>query len=92
VIADVSVGTLKAGIRVLVDKKVRILTDDLPSYQRINGAEYAGGRHTVAHSTTEYIPGDTHTSTAESLFALLKRGIVGIYQFVSKKCLRRYLW
>jgi transposase-like protein len=91
VIADVSGKTLKGAIREVVDKQARIFTDDLPSYQGI-GSEYAGGHETVAHSTREYARGDVHTNTVESSFALMKRGIVGIYHSVSKQYLHRYLW
>lgn len=91
VIADVSGKTLKSAIREVVDKQARIVTDDLLSYQGI-GAEFAGGHHTVAHSTKEYVRGDIHTNTAESSFAILKRGIMGVYHNVSKEYLHRYLW
>lgn len=91
VIADVSGRTLKGAIREMVDQQARIMTDDFVSYNGI-GAEYAGGHHTVAHSTNEYVRGDIHTNTAESSFALLKRGITGIYHSVSKEYLHRYLW
>ena len=36
--------------------------------------------------------GDIHTNTAESSFAIVKRGITGIYHNVSKEYLHRYLW
>jgi len=91
VVTDVSGRTLKGAIREMVDKQARIFTDDLPSYIGI-GADFAGGHHTVAHSTKEYVRGDIHTNTAESSFALLKRGIMGIYHSVSKEYLHRYLW
>ena len=91
VVADVCGKTLKGAIREMVDKQARIFTDDLPSYIGI-GADFAGGHHTVAHSTKEYVRGDIHTNTAESSFALLKRGIMGIYHSVSKEYLHRYLW
>ncbi|OGT85221.1 MAG: hypothetical protein A3H91_06080 [Gammaproteobacteria bacterium RIFCSPLOWO2_02_FULL_61_13] len=35
--------------------------------------------------------GEVHVNTAESFFALLKRGLHGIYHAVSKKHLHRYL-
>jgi transposase-like protein len=91
VVADVSGRTLKRAIREVVDKQARIFTDDLPSYQGI-GTEFAGGHDSVCHSTREYVRGDIHTNTAESSFALLKRGITGIYHSVSKDYLHRYLW
>jgi transposase-like protein len=91
VIADVSGRTLKGAIREMVDKQARIMTDDFVSYNGI-GNEFTGGHHTVAHSTNEYVRGDIHTNTAESSFAILKRGIMGIYHNVSKEYLHRYLW
>jgi transposase-like protein len=91
VIADVSGRTLKGAIREMVDQNARIMTDDFVSYNGI-GEEFAGGHHAVAHSTNEYVRGDIHTNTAESSFAILKRGITGIYHSVSKEYLHRYLW
>ena len=89
--ADVSGKTLKGAIREMVDSNARIMTDDFPVYLGI-GKEFAGGHETVCHSTREYVRGDIHTNTAESSFAILKRGIMGIYHNVSKEYLHRYLW
>jgi transposase-like protein len=91
VVADVSGKTLKGAIREMVSKQSRLMTDDFPAYRGI-GKEFAGGHESVAHSTREYVRGDIHTNTAESSFALLKRGITGIYHSVSKEHLHRYLW
>ena len=45
------------------------------------------------HSRYEYArPGtDIHSNTAESFFAIVKRGLDGIYHSVSKKHLHRYM-
>jgi len=83
--------TLKDAIREEVDFQARIVTDENPSYNGI-GNEYAGGHDSVCHSTREYVRGDVHTNTAESSFALVKRGIMGIYHSVSREYLHRYLW
>jgi len=91
VIADVNGKTLKGAIRDLVDHQSRIISDDFSSYMGI-GKEFSGGHHTVAHGTREYVRGDIHTQTVESSFAILKRGIVGIYHNVSRQYLHRYLW
>lgn len=91
VLTDVTGKTLKSAVREFVEKQARLMTDDFPAY-RIVGSEMEGGHHTVTHSTKEYARGDVHTNTAESSFALLKRGIVGIYHSVSKEYLHRYLW
>lgn len=91
VVADVKGETLKTAIREEVDTHARIITDELYAYNGI-GSEFAGGHHTVCHSTREYVRGDIYTNTAESSFALLKRGIVGIYHNVSREHLHRYIW
>jgi transposase-like protein len=91
VIANVTGETLKAAIREEVDTRARIITDELSAYKGI-GSEYDGGHETVCHSTREYVRGDAHTNTAESSFAVVKRGIMGIYHNVSKDYLHRYLW
>jgi transposase-like protein len=91
VVADVTAETLKDAVRQEVDLQSRIISDDYPAYNGL-GKEYAGGHDSVCHSTREYVRGDVHTNTAESSFALLKRGIHGIYHNVSREYLHRYLW
>jgi transposase-like protein len=91
IIADVSGTTLRFAIRRSVNNRARIVTDDFSSYKGI-GPEYEGGHHTVAHSTKEYVRGDIHTNTVESSFALVKRGLTGVYHSVSRDYLHRYLW
>jgi hypothetical protein len=45
----------------------------------------------VHHGQKEYKRGDACTNTAESFFALLKRGLYGTFHAVSKKHLHRYV-
>jgi transposase-like protein len=45
----------------------------------------------VNHSKGEYVRGDVHTNTVEGFFAILKRGITGVYHNVSEAHLQRYL-
>jgi transposase-like protein len=91
VVADVSGKTLKAVMREVIDPSARIFTDDFASYDAI-GKEFAGGHEKVCHTRGEYVRGIAHTNTAESSFAIIKRGITGIYHNVSKEYLPRYLW
>lgn len=91
VIADVGGKTLKSAIREMVSTQAVIVTDDFAPYYGI-GSEYEGGHQIIEHGTRQYVRGDIHTNTAESSFALLKRGIHGIYHNVSKEYLHRYLW
>jgi transposase-like protein len=81
--------TLKAAIRENVDKQSRIMTDEWSAYRGI-GTEFEGGHEVVTHSAGEYARGDAHTNTAESYFALLKRGVMGSFHHVSKQHLDRY--
>jgi transposase-like protein len=90
VIADVSGKTLKRAIRESVRSTATIHTDELSSYRGI-GKHFAGGHHTVRHSTNEYVRGDVHVNTAESFFALLKRGLIGTFHAVSRRHLHRYV-
>ena len=65
------------------------MTDDLASYRGL-GQIFRGGHGTVKHSTGEYVQGNIHVNSAESFFALLKRGVHGTFHHVSKKHLHRY--
>ena len=80
---------LKGAIRENVDRKAWIMTDELSVYRGI-GTEFAGGHETLNHSAGEYARGDTYTNTAESFFALLKRGVIGSFHHVSKQHLNCY--
>lgn len=45
----------------------------------------------VKHGAKEFVKGDAHTNTIEGFWSLLKRGILGIYHFVSKEHLQLYI-
>lgn len=90
VITNVSASNLKKAIGEVVDKKARVITDEHKSYHWL-GRVFAGGHQIVRHRVGEYVRGDVYTNTAESSFALIKRGLMGIYHAVSKKHLPRYL-
>lgn len=66
-----------------------IYTDELPSYKGIADGDT---RHeTVRHKAKEYVRGDVHTNTVESVWSLLKRSIMGAYHKLSVKHLDAYL-
>ncbi len=90
VIPDVTGKTLKGAIREHVHESARINTDEFLSYRSLRYT-WPGGHDTVRHSLGEYTRGSAHTNTAESFFALLKRGIYGTFHAVSKKHLHRYV-
>jgi transposase-like protein len=91
VVADVTAASLKEAIKDEVSKQSTIISDDFQAYKGI-GKEFYGGHETICHTTKEYARGGVHTNTAESSFALVKRGIMGIYHNVSREYLHRYLW
>ena len=66
-----------------------IFTDDWPAYRGLGDADT---RHeTVNHTMEEYVRGEVHTNTAESVWSLLKRSIMGSFHHVSVKHLDAYL-
>ena len=89
VVADVTAKTLHKAIKEEVAASATIMTDQHPSYNGI-GQHFAGGHHTVDHGVREYARGEVTTNTAESFFALLKRGVYGNFHHVSRKHLHRY--
>ena len=66
-----------------------IVTDGFHAY---HGATESFAKHEIVrHSEGEYVnENGSHTNTAESFFALLKRGIHGTFHDVSKQHLGRY--
>lgn len=66
----------------------KLMTDELHVYKSVN---WLYTHLQVKHGSGEYVNGEAHTNTLEGFFGLLKRGIVGIYHFVSPKHLDNYL-
>lgn len=66
-----------------------IYTDDHGGYRHMNDAGYA--HESVNHSGGEYVRGKVSTNGIESVWAVLKRGINGVYHQVSEKHLARYV-
>lgn len=85
---DATSPTLHNLIRDNVALGSRVYTDE---YRAYNGLETYYLHSSVNHVNGQYVIGDAHTNTAEGFFSILKRGIIGIYHFTSKKHLQRYL-
>jgi transposase-like protein len=82
--------TLRAFIEARVsDRATVIYTDEHPSYRGIGDADTP--HETVNHSLEEWVRGDVHTNSAESVWSLLERSIIGAFHHVSGKHLDRYL-
>ncbi len=84
---------LKKPILEYVAKSATIMTDELPAYQGI-GKSFEGGHKTVNHGDKKYARYEEnlaiHSNTAESFFALMKRGHYGTFHKLSKKHINRY--
>lgn len=65
-----------------------IYTDEFNMYKRL-GERYE--HYQVRHGIHEYVRDHAHTNTIEGFWSILKRGIYGVYHFVSDKHLQRYL-
>ena len=79
---------LRSALTECVDKRAVLMTDELQAYKKITH-DYKD-HQTVNHTDKEYARGSAHVNTAESFFALLKRGIHGSFHHVSKHHLHRY--
>jgi len=80
--------TLEPIVNAHVVEGATVYTDDLRSYQHLH---MAYDHATVRHSAGEYVRGQAHTNTIESVWALLERQIVGIHHWVSPKHLDGYV-
>ncbi len=82
-------------VRAWVDRAAIISTDELPVYRGIGRTQ--AGHLRVNHSAGEYAANDdktglrAHCNTAESIHAVFKRSLVGVWHHVSTKHLNRYL-
>jgi len=97
-VEHVNSATLRSALEEVCDTSAQIVTDDHSAYPLVT-ANFEGGHETVNHSEKEYARKRINdkleletitTNTAESYFALLKRGVYGNFHSVSKKHLHRY--
>jgi transposase-like protein len=83
-------GTLHRFIREVVDTDAEgIYTDDWVGYVGI--ADEDTFHKVVNHASKEWVRGDVHSNTIESVWSLFKRSVIGSYHQVSVKHLPRYL-
>jgi transposase-like protein len=88
VVERVNADTVESKILNQVAPGSQVITDDFWGYSRVS----KNFTHRIInHGRREYVNGDIHTNTIESFWALFKRGYHGIYHFMSKKHLQRYV-
>ena len=85
---SVSAPSLLKAVQQHVSQNAELMTDEFRSYVGLDRVYET--RETVKHSAGEYARGRAYTNTAESFFALFKRGVTGSYHHISRKHLGRY--
>jgi transposase-like protein len=82
-------GTITDEIVQAVEVGSTLHTDEAGAYSDIGGLFFK--HETINHSAGEFARGDVTTNGIESVFAVLKRGLIGVYHHASPKHLGRYV-
>ena len=69
-------------------KNAMVYTDEWVGYKQVNKIY---DHLFVKHNKGEYVNGRIYTNTIEGFWSILKRGIVGIYHFTSRKHIQKYV-
>lgn len=80
---------LKVAMQENIHPSATVYTDESSIYNRTG--HYFAKHESVNHTSGEYVRGAATTNTIESFFAILKRGIIGVYHNVSAEHLHRYV-
>jgi len=87
-VEDVKNATLSREVIQNVKEGATLYSDEWLGYR---GLDRIYDHAFVKHGQHEYVNGRIHTNTIEGFWSILKRGIIGIYHFTSKKHLQRYV-
>lgn len=85
---NVKAETLSREIINRVKTSAKLYTDEWIGYKDL---ERVYDHNIVKHNQNKYVNGKIYTNTIEGFWSLLKRGIIGIYHFISKKHLQKYV-
>ena len=80
---------LREAIRKNVQVGSRVISDGALGYQRI--AREGFKHESVNHVGGEYVRGTAHTNSIESVWAVMKRGMHGVYHHADRKHMGRYV-
>lgn len=87
VVTGVSSGDLQPLIKLNIVEGSQVYSDSWVGYRGL-----CGYQHTVVnHSGGVYVLGNAHTNGIESFWALFKRGYHGVYHWMSRKHMQRYV-
>jgi transposase-like protein len=82
-------GTVQTAIIRRVEAGSTINTDEAGAYDCLSMLDFK--HETVNHKSGEFVRDDVTTNGVESVFAVLKRGLIGVYHHASPKHLGRYV-
>ena len=85
VVESTDKATLQEFVHSRTEPDAQVYTDEARAYVGLRRPHEA-----VSHSAGEYVRGQVHTNGLESHWAMLQRGIDGIYHHISPKHLDRY--
>ena len=88
-VADTGMDTVHKAIHANIEVGSMLNTDDAAVYDDIGGLFF--GHDSVNHTAGEYVRGNVTTNSIESVFAVMKRGVIGVYHHTSRKHLGRYV-
>lgn len=88
-VKSASIEEIHSAIHANVEAGSTLMTDEHAAYNGLDGLFYKQER--VNHSAGEYVKGMAGTNGIESVWAVLKRGLHGVYHHASKKHLARYV-
>jgi len=89
VVESTDAGTVQNEIHGAVEAGSQLYTDEFGAYTDLDGLFFSHG--TCNHSAGEWVNGAAHTNGIESVWAVLKRGLHGVYHHASPKHLHRYV-
>jgi len=84
-----SIEAIKPHVERHVDKDSYLMTDQNPTYLSI-AKDFAGHSY-VNHGNEEFARGEVHNNTAESFNAQLERAKFGVFHWISKRHMKRYI-
>lgn len=88
-ISNANAQTIRAEISANIETGSVLHTDEHAAYRALGRMGF--DHETISHSAGEYVRGDVTTNGIESVFAVLKRGLIGVYHHASPKHLNRYV-
>jgi transposase-like protein len=88
-ISGTTIEEIQAAIHANIEVGSTLFTDEHAAYNDLDGLFFRQER--VNHSANQYVNGMASTNGIESVWAVLKRGLNGVYHQVSKKHLARYV-